>query len=73
MTRVYRIKGLDCASCAGKMERRIAALPGVDWARVNFLTQKLTLDARDDLHESLWEQADSIIRTIQGDARLQRY
>ncbi len=72
MTKSYRIKGLGCASCAGKMERKIAALPGVTGARVNFLTQKLTLDAREDLFDTLWGQADAIIRTIEKDARLQQ-
>lgn len=72
MVKSYRIKGLGCASCASKMERKISALPGVAGARVNFLTQKLTLDAKEDMFDTLWNQADTIIRTIEKDARLQQ-
>lgn len=72
MVKSYRIKGLGCASCASKMERKISALPGVAGARVNFLTQKLTLDAKEDMFDTLWNQADTIIRAIEKDARLQQ-
>lgn len=43
-TRVYRLSGLDCADCATKLEKRIVSLPGVDAARVNFSTGKMSVD-----------------------------
>jgi len=42
-TRRFRISGMDCADCALSVERVVAALPGVDTARVNFGAATLTV------------------------------
>ena len=47
MKKRYKLTDLDCANCAAKMEAAIKKLPGVNDARVNFLTQKMTIDADD--------------------------
>ena len=70
MTAALKIRNLGCASCAAKMERKIASLPGVTAARVNFLTQKLTLEAEDSRMDALLAQAGDIIQTIEPEARL---
>ena len=41
---VFRVSGLDCGDCAGKLEKRLAALPGVKSASVNFGAGKLTVE-----------------------------
>lgn len=46
MKKTFRIE-VDCANCAAKMETAIKKLPGVHDASVNFLTQKMTIDADD--------------------------
>src|SRR5918992_1114254 len=38
---VVRVEGMDCASCAATVERRVAALPGVRRAVVNFAAGRL--------------------------------
>lgn len=43
MKQTYKIE-VDCAACAAKMEAAVEKLPGIKAARVNFLTQKLTLE-----------------------------
>ncbi|NLM86143.1 MAG: heavy-metal-associated domain-containing protein [Clostridiales bacterium] len=70
MTAAMKIKNLGCANCAAKMERKINALPGVKAARVNFLTQKLTLEAEEASMDSLCRQAAAIISSIEPDAVL---
>ena len=70
MTCAYKIRNLGCASCAAKMERKICALQGVQKARVNFLTQRLTLEAEDSQVDSILKQAGDIIKTIEPQARL---
>lgn len=47
MKKVFKLKDLDCANCAAKMENAILKLDGVENASVNFMTQKLTLEAAD--------------------------
>ena len=44
MKKTYKLQDLDCANCAAKMEDAIGRLDGVSSARVNFMTQKLTID-----------------------------
>lgn len=43
-TSVFRIEGMDCADCAAKLEKKIAALAGVRLATVNFGAAKLTVE-----------------------------
>lgn len=47
MKKKFKLTDLDCANCAAKMETAIKKLPGVHDASVNFLTQKMTIDADD--------------------------
>ncbi len=35
----FRVEGMTCASCSGRVERALAALPGVDEATVNLATE----------------------------------
>ena len=44
MKKTYRLQDLDCANCAAKLEAAVAKIPGVESARVNFLSQKMVLE-----------------------------
>ncbi|HIR91724.1 MAG TPA: cation transporter [Candidatus Limicola stercorigallinarum] len=48
MRKVFKLDEIDCANCAQKLEDAINRVEGVEQARVNFLTQKLTLTTADD-------------------------
>ena len=72
MKKRFMIEELCCANCAAKMEAEIRKLDGVQSANINFLTQKLTLEADEDQFEALLEQADRIIRKIEPDCVLVR-
>ena len=72
MISVLKIRNLGCANCAAKMERKIAVLPGVSEARVNFLTQKLTLNVSEEHLEDALIKADAIIKAIEPQACLIR-
>ncbi|RLJ41228.1 Cu+-exporting ATPase [Litoreibacter meonggei] len=43
----FQIEGLSCASCVGRAERALQALPGVVSASVNLATSRANVDARD--------------------------
>ena len=49
----FSIKGLDCPNCAAKLESMIAKLEGVDSAKINFLTEKITIESELDAEELL--------------------
>jgi Cd2+/Zn2+-exporting ATPase len=56
---VVRVEGMDCASCAATVERRVSALPGVSKATVNFAAGRL--DAEHDPSLSL-EELEGAVR-----------
>lgn len=56
------LNGLDCASCADKIERAVNQLDGVKLATVDFATKKLILEVQDK--HRLAEVVDETKRTI---------
>ncbi|MFS0876722.1 heavy metal translocating P-type ATPase [Solibacillus isronensis] len=40
---VYRVEGFSCANCAGKFEKNVKKLPGVQEAKVNFGASKISV------------------------------
>ena len=67
MKKAYRLEDLGCANCAAKMEEAIGKLEGVESASVNFMTQKLTIIAADELFDGILEQAKKIVKKIEPD------
>ena len=47
MKKKYKLDEIDCANCALKLEEAIKKLDGVIGAKVNYMMQKLTLEADD--------------------------
>ncbi len=72
MKRIYRLEDLDCANCAAKMEDGIRRIPGVTAVSVNFLMQKLTLEADDAAFDEALERAVKVVRKIEPDCRVVR-
>lgn len=72
MKKRYVIEELCCANCAAKMEEGIRKIEGVNSANVNFLTQKLTLDAEESRLDSILDEAARIIQKIEPDCMLKR-
>ena len=68
MRKTFELEDLDCANCAAKMEEAIKKLPGVKRVSVNFMTQKMILDAEDSQFDEVLKAA---VSALQGRARLQ--
>ncbi|WP_199636466.1 zinc/cadmium/mercury/lead-transporting ATPase [Serratia sp. PAMC26656] len=45
----WKVTGMDCPSCAKKIENAVTGIPGVENARVLFATEKLVVDAQSDI------------------------
>ena len=41
----YSIIGLDCPNCAAKLAGRMEKREGIDSAKINFLTEKMTVES----------------------------
>lgn len=58
----YRIEGMDCASCIGKIETALKRMPGVSDVELNFATETLELSLAPDAPT----QASDIEKTIKS-------
>ncbi|HEX5700772.1 MAG TPA: cation transporter, partial [Rubrobacter sp.] len=54
---VVRVEGMDCASCAATVEKRVSALPGVARATVNFAAGRLDAEHDPGLSREVLEEA----------------
>ena len=70
MRKNYKLVDLDWANCAAKMEEAISKINGVTYANVNFITQKLTIEAADAEFDSCMEQARKICKKIEPDCKI---
>ena len=68
----FVLEGLGCANCASKMEVAINKLKGVKEATVNFMTQKLVIEADEELIQGIINEAEKIIRKIEPDTRMKK-
>ena len=72
MIKTFKLRDLDCANCAAKMENAINQLDGVTSARVSFMTQKLTLDADDARFDAILDAAAAVCSKIEPDCEILR-
>ena len=70
MKKVYKLKNLDCANCAAKMEAGIKKIPGVSSASVNFLMQKMTIESDTDDFEGLMQEVSKVCAKIEPDCKI---
>lgn len=70
MKKVFKLEDLECAHCAQKMEDGIKKLDGVIDAKVNFIMQKMTLEAEDERFEEVLKEAVRICKKIEPDCRI---
>src|SRR5699024_12872757 len=48
---VYRVQGFSCANCAGKFEKNVKKIPGVQDAKVNFGASKISVNGTPTIEE----------------------
>ena len=64
MKKVFKMQDLDCANCAAKMEAAISNIPGVQKAIMNFMTQKLTLEADEAEFDRILTEAQKVVSKV---------
>ena len=72
MKKTFKMQDLECAHCAAKMEDAIGKLPGVHNVSINFMTQKLVLEAEDEQFDAILDEAAKLVRKVEPDCRIVR-
>ena len=70
MKKTFELEDLDCANCARKMEEAISKIPGVDSCQVNFLMQKMTIEAEDSIFDNIVKEAVKTIAKVEPDCQV---
>ncbi len=70
MKKKFKLEDLDCANCAAKMEEAIKKIDGVNDASVSFLTQKMTIDARDDEFDGIMKEVVKVCAKVEPDCKI---
>jgi len=70
MKKVYKLRDLDCANCAAKMEASIKKIPGVTNASVNFMMQKLTIESDTEDFDTLLKEVEKVIAKVEPDCEI---
>ena len=70
MKKTFKMVDLDCANCAAKMEEAIKKIDGVTNASVNFMTQKMTLEADDARFDAIVKEAVKICKKVEPDCEI---
>lgn len=67
MKKTFELEDLDCANCARKMQEAIEKIPGVKACEVNFLIQKMTIEADDSEFDEIVKKAVKEIAKVEPD------
>ena len=70
MKKKFKLEDLDCANCAAKMEDAIKKIEGVNDASVNFLAQKMMVDAVDDRFDAIMEEVKAVCAKVEPDCKI---
>ncbi len=67
MKKTFELEDLDCANCARKMQEAVEKLDGVKSCSVNFMTQKMILDADDARFDDILNEAIKVMKKVEPD------
>lgn len=70
MKKTFKMEELDCAHCAAKMEDAIRKIKGVQNVTINFMAQKLILEAEDSQFDDVLRQAVKACKKVEPDCTI---
>lgn len=70
MKKIYNLEDLDCANCAMKMQDAICKLDGINEVRVDFLTQKMYIDASDENFDKIMKAVAKCVKKVEPDCTI---
>ena len=70
MKKRFKLDEIDCANCARKLEDAIKKVDGVKSASVNFMTQKLMLEADDSEFDDVLDRVIKLAAVGEPDCEI---
>ncbi len=70
MKKSFKLKGLDCANCATKIEEHVKKVDGVENASVSFMTQKMTVETSSD-DEEIFKKIKKVVKREEPDVKVE--
>ena len=67
----YTITGLDCPNCAAKLADKMSAIDGIETAKINFLTEKLTVETTLD-EGSDYAALSTAAKAVSSDVKIEK-
>lgn len=67
----FKIKGLDCANCAGELERTIQKIEGIENVNINFITEKMEIEHEEATKEEIIQKIKKVIKKKEPDVTIQ--
>ena len=69
MKKRYKFE-VDCANCAAKVEAAVKKIDGVNDVTVNFMAQKMVLDADDARYDEILKEVVAVAKKVVPDCEL---
>ena len=69
----YKVVDIDCADCAAKLERKIAAIDGLEDVTLNFMNSTLLFTCDETKEEEMCEKIKGVIAREEPDAKFMPY
>lgn len=67
----YTILGLDCPNCAAKLAAQMSNVDGIESAKINFLTEKLTVETNLD-ESKTYEALSAAAKAFSKDVKIEK-
>lgn len=67
MAKILRMENLECAHCASKMEKKIAAIDGVKSVSISFMAQKMILECDESRYEEILAKIKEAVKSVEKD------
>ena len=71
MKNKFKIKGLDCANCATKLESEIQKVEGVNEASISFMTERLVIECEENEKQEVMEKVKKVIKKEEPDVTIE--
>lgn len=71
MKKNFKLKGLDCANCATKIEEKINKIDGVENATVSFMMQKLSFECNENESQEIIDKIKKVIKKEESDVEVE--